>query len=211
MAKASWLTISPTSGNGNATITNTGTPHTGRTQRETTVTGVAAGVTPNAIYRVIQKAKAEFVSFTNGEEITVAKTGGSLTVSGKSNSAKLKFELVDLTTQDVADGELKLTLPTKYTAGGIEVSNDTAITGDPGAAAEYEFSVVFTGIAANTTINELTNALKVTTSGGQTQQIQIKQAAGDPTFKFGSDTITLEASGVAVSQTVSSNTSWTLS
>lgn len=211
MAKAAWLTVAPASGNGNATVQNTGTAHTGREQRETTVTGVAVGVSPNKTYKVIQKGKPEFVSFTNGAETTVGKAGGTLTITGKTNSSKLNFELVDLKTRAVVAGGLKLTLPSKYTAGGVETTNNVAITGDPGAQQEFEFSITFTGIAANTTIDELTAAMKVTTAGGQSAQIQIKQSAGDPVFSFGQDTITLEASGVAVSQTIVSNTSWELS
>ena len=211
MAKAAWLTVNPTSGNGNATVQNTGTVHTGREQRETTVTGVAVGVSPNKTYKVIQKGKPEFVSFTNGAETTVGKEGGTLTITGKTNSSKLNFELVDLKTRAVVEGGLELTLPSKYTAGGAETTNNVAITGDPGAQQEFEFSITFTGIAANTTIDELTAAMKVTTAGGQVAQIQIRQAAGDPVFSFGQETITLEASGDAVSQTIISNTSWELS
>lgn len=211
MAKAVWLTVNPASGNGNATVQNTGTVHTGREQRETTVTGVAVGVSPNKTYKVIQKGKSEFVSFTNGAETTVGKTGGTLTITGKTNSSKLNFELVNLETRAVVAGGLKLTLPSKYTAGGVETTNNVAITGDPGAQQEFEFSITFTGIAANTTIDELTAAMKVTTAGGQSAQIQIKQSAGDPVFSFGQKTITLEASGAAVSQTIVSNTSWELS
>lgn len=211
MAKAAWLTVNPTSGNGNATVQNTGTVHTGREQRETTVTGVAVGVSPNKTYKVIQKGKPEFVSFTNGAETTVGKAGGTLTITGKTNSSKLNFELVDLEARAVVEGGLKLTLPSKYTAGGVETTNNVAITGDPGAQQEFEFSITFTGIAANTTIDELTAAMKVTTAGGQSSQIQIKQSAGDPVFSFGQETITLEASGAAVSQTIVSNTSWELS
>lgn len=211
MAKAAWLTVNPVSGNGNATVQNTGTVHTGREQRETTVTGVAVGVSPNKTYKVIQKGKPEFVSFTNGAETTVGKAGGTLTITGKTNSSKLNFELVDLVTRAVVEGGLKLTLPSKYTAGGVETTNNVAITGDPGAQQEFEFSITFTGIAANTTIDELTAAMKVTTAGGQSAQIQIKQSAGDPAFSFGQETITLEASGAAVSQTIVSNTSWELS
>lgn len=211
MAKAAWLTVNPASGNGNATVQNTGTVHTGREQRETTVTGVAVGVSPNKTYKVIQKGKPEFVSFTNGAETTVGKAGGTLTITGKTNSSKLNFELVDLETRVVVEGGLKLTLPSKYTAGGVETTNNVAITGDPGAQQEFEFSITFTGIAANTTIDELTAAMKVTTAGGQSAQIQIKQSAGDPVFSFGQETITLEASGAAVSQTIVSNTSWELS
>lgn len=211
MAKAAWLTVNPASGNGNATVQNTGIVHTGREQRETTVTGVAVGVSPNKIYKVIQKGKPEFVSFTNGAETTVGKAGGTLTITGKTNSSKLNFELVNLETRAVVAGGLKLTLPSKYTAGGVETTNNVAITGDPGAQQEFEFSITFTGIAANTTIDELTAAMKVTTAGGQSAQIQIKQSAGDPVFSFGQETITLEASGAAVSQTIVSNTSWELS
>lgn len=211
MAKAAWLTVNPASGNGNATVQNMGTVHTGREQRETTVTGVAVGVSPNKTYKVIQKGKTEFASFNDGAETTVSKTGGTLTISGKTNSSKLNFELVGLKTRAVVEGGLKLTLPSKYTAGGVETTNNVAITGDPGAQQEFEFSITFTGIAPNTTVDELTAALKVTTAGGQTAQIQIKQSAGDPEFAFGQDTITLEASGAAVSQTIVSNTSWELS
>lgn len=211
MAKAAWLTVNPASGNGNATVQNTGTVHTGREQRETTVTGVAVGVSPNKTYKVIQKGKTEFVSFTNGAETTVGKAGGTLTITGKTNSSKLNFELVNLETRAVVAGGLKLTLPSKYTAGGVETTNNVAITGDPGAQQEFEFSITFTGIAANTTIDELTAAMKVTTAGGQSAQIQIKQSAGDPVFLFGQETITLEASGDVVSQTIVSNTSWELS
>lgn len=211
MAKAAWLTVNPASGNGNATVQNTGTVHTGRKQRETTVTGVAVGVSPNKTYKVIQKGKPEFVSFTNGAETTVGKAGGTLTITGKTNSSKLNFELVDLKTRAVVEGGLKLTLPSKYTAGGVETTNNVAITNDPGAQQEFEFSITFTGIAANTTIDELTASMKVTTAGGQSSQIQIKQSAGDPVFSFGQETITLEASGAAVSQTIVSNTSWELS
>lgn len=211
MAKAAWLTVNPASGNGNATVQNKGTVHTGREQRETTVTGVAVGVSPNKTYKVIQKGKPEFVSFTNGAETTVGKAGGTLTITGKTNSSKLNFELVNLETRAVVAGGLKLTLPSKYTAGGVETTNNVAITSDPGAQQEFEFSITFTGIAANTTIDELTAAMKVTTAGGQSAQIQIKQSAGDPVFSFGQETITLEASGAAVSQTIVSNTSWELS
>lgn len=211
MVKAAWLTVNPASGNGNATVQNTGTAHTGREQRETTVTGVAVGVLPNKTYKVIQKGKTEFASFNDGAETTVSKSGGTLTISGKTNSSKLNFELVDLKTRAVVEGGLELTLPSKYTAGGQETTNNVAITGDPGATQEFEFSITFTGIAPNTSVDELTAALKVTTAGGQSAQIQIKQSAGDPEFAFGQDTITLEASGAAVSQTIVSNTSWELS
>ena len=206
MAKAAWLTVSPMSGSGNQTIQNSGTEHTGRLQRTTTVTGIASGVSPNRTYTVIQQPKSEFVSFDESE-VSVAKTGGNLTITGKSNSAKLTFTIVD---PNDDENDLVLELPANYTAGGSSTANGVEITGDPGATAEYEFSIQFTGIAANTTINELTAAVKVEADGGQTSQVTVKQTAGDPTFEFGQNSITLTAAGTAVSNTVVSNTSWTL-
>lgn len=206
MAKAAWLTVSPMSGSGNQTIQNSGTEHTGRLQRTTTVTGIASGVSPNRTYTVIQQPKSEFVSF-NESEVTVSKEGGNLTIVGKSNSEKLTFSLVD---PNEDENDLVLELPSNYTAGGSSTANGEAITGDPGATAEYEFSIQFTGISANTTINELTAAVKVEANGGQTAQVLVKQTAGDPTFEFGQESITLTSAGTAVTNTVVSNTSWTL-
>ena len=206
MAKAAWLTVNPMSGSGNQTLQNTGTEHTGREQRTTTVTGIASGVTPNRTYTVIQQPKAEFVSFDQSE-ISVAKEGGNLTITGKSNSAKLTFTLVD---PNEDENDLVLELPENYTAGGSSTANGAEITGDPGATAEYEFRIQFTGIAANATINELTAAVKVEADGGQNAQVLVKQTAGDPTFEFGQASITLTSAGTAVSNTVVSNTSWTI-
>lgn len=206
MAKAAWLTVSPMSGSGNQTLQNTGTEHTGREQRTTTVTGIASGVTPNRTYTVIQQPKAEFVSFDQSE-VSVAKEGGTLTITGKSNSASLTFSIVD---PNDDENDLSLTLPENYTAGGSSTANGEEITGDPGATAEYEFSIQFTGILANTTINELTAAVKVEAAGGQNAQVLVKQTAGDPTFEFGQESITLTSAGTAVTNTVVSNTSWTI-
>lgn len=207
MAKSAWLTVSPMSGSGNQTLQNTGTEHTGREQRTTTVTGIASGVSPNRTYTVIQQPKAEFVSFDQSE-VTVAKEGGTLTITGRSNSSKLTFTLADPNVGD--ENDIVLELPKNYTAGGSSTANGVEITGDPGATAEYEFSIQFTGIAANTTINELIAAVKVVATGGQSAQVLVKQTAGDPTFEFGQKSITLTSAGTAVSNTVVSNTSWTI-
>lgn len=76
MAKASWLTLDPSSGNGNGSIQNSATAHTGRTQRETTVTVTGVGASKPATYQVTQKAKAEFASFDDGIEMSAPKAGG---------------------------------------------------------------------------------------------------------------------------------------
>lgn len=201
MAYASWVNPNKTSGNGNDTVSWTGSAHTGRTARQTTATFSASGVTSKML-TIIQAGKTEFVTMDATASIT--KAGGSVTISGTSNSSKLTFSLTG------TDG-IGLTLPTKYTANSVQTNNGTAISGDPGAAQQYAFSITFTGIGENTTISSLTSQLTVTDNNGNTATCDITQAAGDAYLTIDPTTINLTAAGTAVNVTVSSNTSWTIS
>ena len=186
MAKPSWLTTDPNSGSGNGSISNTATTHTGREVRTGTVTVTAAGVAEPKTYSVTQKAKPEFVSFDDGVEMSAPKAGGPVTVLGKSNSAALTYTWVG----DVSDVEL----PAQYKANGAATNNGAAISGDPGATAEYATSIELT-LPANETIEEVSRVIKVTAQGGQEAQITIKQAAGDAFLNVTPASITLEADG----------------
>ena len=198
MAKAAWATTTPSSGSQNGTVNVGSSVHTGRSQRQTTITFKASGVTDIA-KNAKNEAKAEFVSIDN---ISVAKGGGSVTVTGKSNSAKLNFVL--------GTGAVVATLPANYSAGGASTANNTAITGDPGATAEYSFSIALTA-AANTTTAARSQTLTVTANGGQSAQSTISQAAGDPTLSVTPDgDIIIPADGTPVAVTVTSNTNWTV-
>ena len=201
MAYASWVNPNKTSGNGNDTVSWTGSAHTGRTARQTTATFSASGVESKTL-TIIQAGKTEFVTMDATASIT--KAGGSLTISGTSNSSKLTFALT-------GTNGIGLTLPTKYTANSVQTNNGTAITGDPGAAQQYAFSITFTGIGENTTISSLTSQLTVTDNNGNTATCDITQAAGDAYLTIDPTTINLTAAGTAVNVTVSSNTSWTIS
>jgi hypothetical protein len=197
MAKPSWAATSPSSGSGNGTVNISGSVHTGRAQRSGTLTYKASGVT-DISQSVTQEAKAEFVQIDN---ISVGKGGGSVTVTGKSNSSKLNFAL--------GAGAIIASLPANYSAGGASTANNTAIAGDPGATAEYNFSMTLTA-AANTTTAPRSQTLSVTANGGQSAQSTLSQAAGDPTLAVSPASITLTADGTAVSITVTSNTNWTV-
>lgn len=205
MAKPTWLSVNPSTGSGNGTIVNTGTVHTGRVAREGTVTVTAVGVAAPVTYKVTQKPKAEFVSFTNGPEMAFNKEAGTLSVTGKSNSSKLTFAFVG--------DAFEVELPAQYTAAGKQTNNGTAIADDPGATAEYNFSIDLE-IPINDTVDEITRVIKVTANGAQAAQITIKQSAGDARIELDGLTdggIVLEADGTAVSVNVISNTSWTVS
>lgn len=201
MAYASWVAPNKQSGNGNDTVSWTGQNHTGRSARQTTATFSASGV-ESKVLTIIQAGAAEAVSIDATAAIN--KTGGTLTITGVSNSSKLTFALT-------GSNGIGLVLPATYTANSVQTNNGTAITGDPGAVQQYAFSITFTGIAENTTIDPLTSQLTVTANGSQTATCDITQAAGDAYLTISPTTINLTAAGTAVNVSVSSNTSWTIS
>ena len=200
MAYASWVEPNKTSGNGNDTVSWTGQNHTGRNARQTTATFSASGV-ESKVLTIIQAGKTEFVTIDS--TAAVNKTGGTLTITGTSNSSKLTFTLT-------GTNGIGLVLPASYTANSVSTNNGTAISGDPGAVQQFAFSITFTGIEENTTISALTSQLTVTANGSQTATCDITQAAGDAYLTISPTTINLTATGTAVNVSVESNTSWTI-
>lgn len=201
MAKASWAVVNPSSGSGNKTVNvSSSAEHTGRTARSTVLTITAANVEPKTV-NVTQQGKPEFTN-NNSDTATAGKAGQNVTISGISNSKKLTFSL--------GTGDLAISLPTKYTAGGVETNNGSVITGDPGATAQYNWSIVIT-VGENTTINSMSKQIIVTDEGGNTDTCILTQSAGDAYLTVTKTAIELTYKGTAVSFGVESNTSWTIS
>ena len=206
MAYASWANPNKTSGNGNDTVSWSASEHTGREARQTYATFTASGVSPSPQLTIIQSGKTEFVSFTSSTA-AVDKAGGTLTITGTSNSSKLTFTLT-------STNGIGLTLPATYTANSVSTNNGAAITGDPGATQQYSFSITFTGIGENTTTSSRTSQITVTPNSGSSDAVtcDITQAAGDAYLTISPNTITIPAAGTpAQSVTVSSNTNWSIS
>lgn len=204
MSKPSWLITSPENGgSGNGTIKNSAAEHTGRIAREGTVTVTATGLETPKTYKVTQSPKAEFINFTEGAEMAALKEGGVLKITGKSNAAGLTLAWV---------GEnAGVELPADYTAHGVSTANGSAIEGDPGASAEYDWEISLT-VPENETVDEIVRTLKVTTDGGISAQIAIKQTAGDPVLEIEPTEIIIPQTGTpAVDVNVTSNTTWTIS
>lgn len=201
MAKANWAVVDPLSGSGNKTVNvSSSTEHTGRNARSTILTISAANVESKTV-TVNQAGKPEYVQ-NNSDTATASKDGQNVTISGVSNSKKLTFSL--------GTGELEISLPATYTAGGVSVDNGVEITGDPGATAQYNWSIVIT-VAANSTVNSKSKQIIVTDEGGNTDTCVLTQAAGDATLSVSKTSVDLTYQGTAVSFDVSSNTSWTIS
>ena len=206
MAYANWIQPSKVSGSGNDTVSISAlSDNTGRSSRSTNVTFKAANC-PDVVRSVQQSGKPEFVSFSNASA-AIDASGGTLTITGKSNSEKLTFSLG-------SNNGIGLVLPASYTAAGITTTNDSSISGDPGNTAEYNFSITFAGIAPNTTISDKVSQVIVTDAAGNTATCTVTQAAGDATLDVSPASITLDwdafTSEQAVSFTVTSNTSWTV-
>jgi hypothetical protein len=150
---------------------------------------------------VSQAGKPEHVSIA--ESASADKAGKLVTISGISNSAKLTFSLGSGNLTDI-------TLPSTYTANSVSTNNGAAISGDPGATAEYNFSIAIT-VPANTDISEKTRQIIVTNEAGDTAICTLRSAAGDAFVTVQEGTIELDYLGTAVSWSVESNTTWTIS
>lgn len=200
MAYANWVTPNKTQGSGDDTVSWTGQAHTGRNARSTTAKFSASGC-EDKILTINQAGKSEFVTIDSSASVN--KAGGTVSISGVSNSSKLTFSL--------ANNNIGLTLPSKYTAGGVQTSNGTAISGDPGASQQFNFSLTFSDIEANPEITSRTTQLTVTDAAGHTATCLITQAAGEAFLTISPTTIELTAEGTAVSMSVDSNTSWNIS
>lgn len=222
MAKPSWLIISPASGSGNGTISNSAAAHTGRVARQGIVTVTGAGVAQPVTYAVTQSAKAEFASFDDGQEKAIAAAGGTVSITGVSNSSKLTFAWITPEGQTqpeyTPDGDEEyggvdfptIVLPSTYSAGGVTTDNGEAITGDPGAEAEFAFSIDIV-FPANTVAVEVDRTLQVLCNGSQVAQIVCKQTAAAATLSVSPESITIPQAGTAQEVAVTSNTNWTVS
>lgn len=200
MAKANWAVVNPSSGSGNATVNvSSSAEHTGRNVRTTVLTITAANVEAKTV-NVTQQGKPAYVDAVDAA--TAEKGGQNVTISGKSNAAKLTFSL--------GTGNLEITLPTTYIAGGVQTNNGNAISGDPGASAEYDFSIVIT-VPENTTIGELSRQIIVSDGEGHTDTCLLVQTAGDASLIVSKTSIELAYTGEAVSFDITSNTSWVIS
>lgn len=200
MAKANWVKVNPSQGSGNATVNVSSTAeHTGRKARTTTLTWKAANV-QDVARSVSQAGKPEYVDIA--DSAAADKSGKVVTISGISNSARLTFSL--------GTGDLtSISLPANYTANSLSTANGAAINGDPGASAEYNFSISIT-VPANSGVAALSRQIIVQDEAGNRDVCTLTLAAGDPYITIASGVIELDYLGTPVAVAVESNTTWTI-
>ena len=199
--KFGFVTVDPVSGSGDQAVNFSGEKHTGRLQRTINLTVTTNGGAKKAL--VVNQAAAAEVVRSDSPNASVQKTGGNVTITGKSNSTKLTFAVTP-----AEENGLTLQLPANYTAAGKTTANGAVIADDPGAS-EFVWSITISDVPANVTIEELTATLKVTAAGGQTANVTVTQAAGDSTIELDKETINLDVNGTQQTVNVTSNDSWT--
>ena len=200
--KFGFVTVDPVSGSGDQAVSISGDKYTGRLERTANLIVVTNGGVQKALV-VNQAAAAESVT-SDSPTATVAKTGGNVTITGKSNSTKLTFAATP-----AEENGLTLQLPENYTAAGKQTANGAVIADDPGATGEFVWSITISDVPANVSIEELVATLSVTAAGGQRAQVTITQAAGDSTLDIDKETINLDVNGSAQTVNVTSNDEWT--
>lgn len=202
----SYLSWVPKTGTGNQQIAiNSTTPYKGRSNRTTEITGKIVGKSNSVTVTVVETAAAEYIT-PDGLSINVAKGGETIHVTGKSNSKILTFTWKT---------NFGLPAVTSYKVNGsVTATSGTAISGDPGARAEYTYDVTIV-VPKNETITARSATLEIKGEGASVvKTITITQALGDSYLYLNSQgtttaTITIPAGGGARTLNVLSNDEWT--
>lgn len=202
--KQNGIVVSPSTGSGDTTLqvkaetVNRGNRVVQIANFEVEGTGVA--VKKQFVARHL--SAAEFIEFDN-KNPAVDKGGGTVTLTGKSNSQKITFSKG---TGSIISANIAVI---KFTANGVEATSGTDISGDPGAKAKYSFSLTLTA-AANETIKARTQQIIATAKGGQKATATLNQTAGDPFIEVTPTQIDVPQDGSAVQVTVDTNTIFTV-
>lgn len=177
----SGFTLTPKTGTGNAKVSISCSERTGRVDTSpVTFTAKMDGFSVSKSVSVVQKGKPEFVTINNSA-VAVDKKGETVTITGVSNTSKLSFSC--------AASEVTFS---SYTANGASATNGVAIAGDPGASAQFAFSIPVT-VSVNTTASSKTYTLNITAAGGQKTAVVLTQLASDFTYD-----LTLAASPTSI-------------
>lgn len=202
--KQNGIVVSPSKGSGDTTLqVKAEIANRGNRVNQTAAFEVeGTGVTEKKQFVANHLPAAEFIEFDN-KKPAVDKGGGTVTLTGKSNSQKITFSKG---TGDIIGANLAAI---KFTANGVAATSGTAISGDPGAKAKYSFSLTLTA-AANETIEARTQQIIATAEGGQKATATLNQTAGDPFIEVAPTNIDVPQDGSTVQVTVDTNTTFTV-
>ena len=161
-----------------------------------------AGVAVKKKFVASHLPAVEFIEFDNNSP-AVDKGGGTITLTGKSNSQNITFSKG---TGAIISADISAI---KFTVNGAAAISGTNISGDPGAKAKYSFSLTLTA-AENETIEARTQQIIAKANGGQKATVTLNQTAGDPFIEVAPTKIDVPQDGSAVQVTVDTNTTFTV-
>lgn len=202
--KQNGIVVNPSSGSGDTTlqvkaeVVNRGN----RLAQVATFKVEGTGVAEKKQFVANHLPAAEFIEFDNSSP-AVDKGGGTISLTGKSNSQKITFSRG---AGDIIDADIAAI---NFIAHGAAATSGVAIAGDPGAKAKYIFSLILTA-PANETIEARTQQIIATANGGQKATTTLHQTAGDPFIEVTPTTIDVPQDGSAVQVTVDTNTTFTV-
>lgn len=202
--KNNGIVVNPSTGSGDTTLqVKAETANRGnRVAQIATFEVEGSGVAEKKQFVAKHLPADEFIEFDNRSP-AVDKGGGTITLTGKSNSPKITFSKG---TGDIISANLAAI---RFTANGAAATSGTAIPGDPGAKAKYSFSLTLTA-AANETIKSRTQQIIAIANGGYKATTTLNQTAGDPFIEVTPTSIDVPQDGSAVQVTVDTNTTFTV-
>lgn len=202
--KKNGIVVNPSTGSGDTTLqVKAETANRGNRVAQTATFEVeGTGVVEKKRFVANHLPANEFIQFDSSKP-AVDKGGGTITLTGKSNSQKITFS------KGTGDIILANLSAIKFTANGAEATSGTAISGDPGAKAKYSFSLTLTA-AENETIQARTQQIIATANGGQKATTTLSQTAGDPFIEVMPTSVDVPQDGSAVQVNVDTNTTFTV-
>lgn len=202
--KNNGVVVSPSKGSGDTTLqVKAETVNRGnRLVQLATFEVEGAGVAIKKQFVASHLPADEFIEFDN-KSPAVDKGGGTITLTGKSNSPKITFSKGN---GAIIGANLEAI---KFTANGAAATSGINISGDPGAKAKYSFSLTLTA-AENETIEARTQQIIAKANGGQKATVTLNQTAGDPFIDVAPTNIDVPQDGSAVQVTVDTNTTFTV-
>lgn len=202
----SYLSWVPKTGTGNKEITiNSTTPYKGRTNRTTEIPGKIVGKSNSVTVTVVETAASEYIT-PDSLNIIVVEGGETIHVTGKSNSKILKFAWrSNFGISDVTSYKVN---------GSITATFGTAISGDPGAKAEYTYDITIV-VPKNETITTRSAILEIKgESSTLVKPTTIIQSPGNSYLYLNSQgtttaTVTIPKGGGEQTLKILSNDEWT--
>lgn len=202
--KQNGVVVNPSTGSGDTTLqVKAETANRGnRVVQLATFEVEGAGVAVKKRFVANHLPAGEFIEFDN-KSPAVDKGGGTITLTGKSNTQKITFSKG---TGNIISADISAI---KFIANGAEATSGINISGDPGAKAKYVFSLTLTA-AENETIEARTQQIIAKANGGQKATVTLKQTAGDPFIEVAPTQIDVPQDGSAAQVTVDTNTTFTV-